>query len=63
LQLLGGENRFDITRARRELGFSPTVGLSEGVRQSTNWYREAHAPPAKPFPGDETSQNVTHARA
>lgn len=63
LQLLGGENRFDTTRAQRELGFSPTVRLSEGVRHSVNWYREAHAPPAKPVPGDEAGQNVTHARA
>ena len=63
LQLLGGENRFDITRARRELGFSPTVGLAEGVMHSVNWYREAHAPPRKALAGDEAGQNVTHARA
>ena len=38
IQLLGGENRFDISRARRELGFAPQVGLAEGVRRSVEWY-------------------------
>lgn len=39
LQLLGGENRFIITRARKELGFAPRVPLGEGVRESVAWYR------------------------
>jgi nucleoside-diphosphate-sugar epimerase len=39
LQLLGGENRFMISRARRELGFCPQVGLAEGIRRSIVWYR------------------------
>lgn len=39
IQLLGGENRFSIGRARRELGFSPQVDLAEGVRRSVEWYR------------------------
>ncbi len=39
LQLLGGENRFIITRARKELGFTPRVTLAEGVRDSVAWYR------------------------
>ena len=39
LQLLGGENRFVITRARQELGFTPHVTLNEGVRESVAWYR------------------------
>lgn len=41
LQMLGGENRFVITRARRELGFAPQVGMREGVRRSVAWYRSA----------------------
>ena len=41
LQLLGGENRFIISRARHELGFSPQVDLAEGVRRSVEWYRDA----------------------
>lgn len=44
LQLLGGENRFDITRARRDLGFAPQVGLAEGVRRSVRWLRDGAAP-------------------
>lgn len=43
LQLLGGENRFSIARARRELGFSPAVGFEEGTRRGVAWYRETHA--------------------
>jgi nucleoside-diphosphate-sugar epimerase len=39
VQLLGGENRFDIRRARHELGFAPQVNLAEGVRRSIAWYR------------------------
>jgi nucleoside-diphosphate-sugar epimerase len=39
LQLLGGENRFSIGRARRDLGFEPLVGMAEGIRLSTQWYR------------------------
>jgi len=38
-QLLGGENRFVINRARNELGFAPKVNLTEGVRMSVAWYR------------------------
>jgi 2-alkyl-3-oxoalkanoate reductase len=39
IQLLGGENRFTISRARQELGFSPQVMLAEGVKRSVDWYR------------------------
>jgi nucleoside-diphosphate-sugar epimerase len=39
LQLLGGDNRFRISRARQELGFAPTVNLTAGVRRSVAWYR------------------------
>jgi nucleoside-diphosphate-sugar epimerase len=47
LQLLGGENRFAISRARRELGFSPLIGLTEGVRNSVGWYRDACQAPGQ----------------
>jgi nucleoside-diphosphate-sugar epimerase len=30
---------FDITRARQELGFTPAVGLTEGIRRTLDWYR------------------------
>lgn len=41
VQLLAGENRFVIARARRELGFAPRVGLAEGISRSLAWYRAA----------------------
>jgi nucleoside-diphosphate-sugar epimerase len=31
---------FDISRARQELGFTPQVGLKEGIARSLAWYRE-----------------------
>jgi 2-alkyl-3-oxoalkanoate reductase len=43
MQMLGGENRFSIARARRELGFAPLVDLAEGVRRSVDWYRNLEA--------------------
>jgi len=30
---------FDITRARREIGFAPAVGLDEGIARTLAWYR------------------------
>jgi nucleoside-diphosphate-sugar epimerase len=42
MQLLGGENRFIITRARQELGFAPVVDLTEGVSRSVEWYRGSY---------------------
>jgi len=30
---------FDITRARRELGYAPAVGLSDGIARTLDWYR------------------------
>lgn len=45
MRLLGGENRFSISRARRELGFSPLVGLADGVSRSAGWYRATHGAP------------------
>jgi nucleoside-diphosphate-sugar epimerase len=31
---------FDITKARRELGYEPRVGLDEGIARTLGWYRE-----------------------
>jgi nucleoside-diphosphate-sugar epimerase len=30
---------FDITRARAEIGYSPKVGLRDGIRRTLEWYR------------------------
>jgi nucleoside-diphosphate-sugar epimerase len=32
---------FDISRARQELGYTPQVGLREGIRRTLAWYRAA----------------------
>jgi nucleoside-diphosphate-sugar epimerase len=32
---------FDISRARREIGYAPAVGLREGVGRTLRWYRDA----------------------
>jgi nucleoside-diphosphate-sugar epimerase len=42
MQLLGGDNCFIISRARRELGFAPLVDLEDGVRRSVKWYRATY---------------------
>lgn len=34
------DRAFDISRARRELGFEPKVDLPEGVARTAAWYRE-----------------------
>ena len=31
---------FDISRARRELGFAPAIGLRDGIGRTLEWYRE-----------------------
>jgi dihydroflavonol-4-reductase len=31
---------FDISRARTEIGYAPTVGLREGIRTTLAWYKE-----------------------
>jgi dihydroflavonol-4-reductase len=31
---------FDITRARREIGYAPRVTLGDGIKRTLDWYRE-----------------------
>ncbi|MCP4244633.1 MAG: hypothetical protein GY772_29170, partial [bacterium] len=31
----------DVTRAREELGYAPSVDIDEGIRRFVAWYREA----------------------
>src|SRR5690606_13066721 len=41
------QNRaFDISKARRDLKFSPRVGLAEGLRRTAQWYRSQGYLPA-----------------
>ena len=36
------QNRaYDGSRARDELGFTPTVGLNEGLARTVAWYRDS----------------------
>jgi nucleoside-diphosphate-sugar epimerase len=30
---------FDITRARTELGYAPSVSVQEGIERTLEWYR------------------------
>jgi len=35
------QNRaFDISRAQKEIGFNPAVGLDEGLRATAQWYEQ-----------------------
>ena len=38
--VLGVEVTLNIDKARRELGYDPTVEIHEGVRRSLIWYRD-----------------------
>jgi nucleoside-diphosphate-sugar epimerase len=40
------DSQADITRARRVLGFDPTVGLEDGLRRTAEWYRQTISPRA-----------------
>jgi nucleoside-diphosphate-sugar epimerase len=62
VKLLGGESRFVITRAERELGFSPLVDVAEGVSRSVEWYRAAHGVPARAMPAHRARRGM-EARA
>jgi nucleoside-diphosphate-sugar epimerase len=49
VNLFGTDNRHAIDKARRELGYRPTMPLEEGVRITAAWYqaqRERHLPSA-----------------
>jgi len=38
VRVLGGENRFVISRARHDLGFAPQIDMRSGVRESVEWF-------------------------
>jgi dihydroflavonol-4-reductase len=35
-----GSRAFDITRARAEIGYTPSVGLRDGIARTLTWYRD-----------------------
>ena len=41
------DSQADITLARTLLGYEPLVSFEEGLRQTVEWYRSAHAAAAK----------------
>jgi UDP-glucose 4-epimerase len=38
-------SRAEISRARRDLGFEPSVSFEDGLKETLRWYREANALP------------------
>jgi 2-alkyl-3-oxoalkanoate reductase len=38
VQLFGTDNRIDIDKARRELGYTPQVSIREGIHRTASWY-------------------------
>ena len=34
------DRRLDLTRASRELGYQPQIGVREAVRRTADWYRQ-----------------------
>lgn len=45
LKFLGLDLDFSIERARRELGYKPGVRFDEGMRRTTEWYKQRAAKP------------------
>ena len=43
--------RFDISRARKELGFSPRTSLRAGLAHTVQWYRRHRATARNAVPG------------
>lgn len=46
-RFLTSDRRLDLSRARRDLGYAPSIGVDEAVRRTVAWYRAAGVlPPA-----------------
>ena len=41
LALLTRDERFDVTRAKADLGWEPRVTLEQGIRETAAWARQA----------------------
>ena len=44
VKFVGLARTFDISKARRELGYEPRFGLGQSLRDAVAWYREAERP-------------------
>ncbi|HEY6542302.1 MAG TPA: hypothetical protein VIZ18_15265, partial [Ktedonobacteraceae bacterium] len=42
VQFLTSSRIYDSSRARSELGYTPTVGLEEGMKLTASWYYKHH---------------------
>jgi nucleoside-diphosphate-sugar epimerase len=42
VQFLTNSRIYDISRAKAELGYAPTVGLEEGMKMTASWYYKHH---------------------
>jgi nucleoside-diphosphate-sugar epimerase len=42
LDFFTAERTFDLSRAKRELGFHPSVALRDGIRRTAEWYRRSN---------------------
>jgi 2-alkyl-3-oxoalkanoate reductase len=62
LKQVAGENRFVISRARTELGFSPQVNLADGVRKSIAWYQTQHRDELRKLQGAGTRGDTDYRR-
>ena len=38
------DSQADIEKARKLLGYEPTVTFDQGLENTLNWYRESHQP-------------------
>ncbi|HJU64655.1 MAG TPA: hypothetical protein VJ596_03215, partial [Gemmatimonadaceae bacterium] len=42
VEFFSKDRAFDISKARRLLGYSPKVGLEQGLARTAEWYRAQH---------------------
>jgi nucleoside-diphosphate-sugar epimerase len=40
VKFMTSDRSYDISRAKRTLGWAPTTGIEQGTRQAVAWYRD-----------------------
>jgi len=58
IKLYGADNVLSIEKARRELGYEPSVSLRDAVRRAARWYRDQQADPASAHGQHEALEEV-----